>query len=295
MSNTLGGTDVVSRRLNPRNGKTRKPGRQQSGARGKITVTAMQFFVALAFVAAWQFVPQIGGLSRWKLLDPYFISSPAQLGETLVDLLLGRNGVPPVWNYLWPTLEASAIGLVLAMSAGGLAGLVLGSFKVLGAVLRPFVVAFNAVPRVALIPIVIVLFGSGLLTSVVVAFMVVFFVALFNAYEGARTVESHVLHNVRLLGATRWDVMWRVRFPYALAWTLSALPVAVSFAIVSVVTGEILTGTSGMGLLILTATTQANSTMTFAVIVVLSACALLLLWISDLFRRRALHWWTQGG
>ncbi|WP_161790986.1 ABC transporter permease [Actinomadura welshii] len=250
--------------------------------------------MALAFVAAWQFVPRIGGLSEWKLFDPYFISSPRQLGQTLLDLLSGRNGVPSVWGYLWPTLQASIVGLVTAMGVGGLAGLVLGSFKFVGAVLHPFVVALNAVPRVALIPIVIVLFGSGLLTSVIVAFMVVFFVALFNAYEGARTVEAHVLQNVQLLGASRWDVMWRVRFSYALAWTLSALPVAVSFAIVSVVTGEILTGTSGMGLLILTATNQANATMTFAVIVVLSVCALLLLWISELFRRRALHWWTQG-
>jgi NitT/TauT family transport system permease protein len=294
MTNIIGGPDARRRRTAGGERKSTKPGRARDGAHWKAKVVAAQVLVAVAFVAAWEFVPQIGGLSEWKLLDPYFISSPSQLAETLLDLLLGRNGVPPVWDYLWPTLEASAVGLVFAMSVGGLAGLILGSFRFVGAVLRPFVVALNAVPRVALIPIVIVLFGTGLLTSVIVAFMVVFFVALFNAYEGARTVEAHVLQNVQLLGASRWDVMWQVRFPYALAWTLSALPVAVSFAIVSVVTGEILTGTSGMGLLIVTATNQANATMTFAVIVVLSVCALLLLWISDLIRRRALHWWPQG-
>ncbi|GAA0975520.1 ABC transporter permease [Acrocarpospora macrocephala] len=269
-------------------------GRIRMNSRSRVVVTATQALVAVVVLLAWEFVPQIGSLSQWKLLDPYFISSPSRVGATLMNLLLGREGVPAVWGYLGPTFLASIIGLVIAMIVGGLMGLLLGSFEFAGAVFRPFVVALNAVPRIALIPIVVVLFGSGLQSSVVIAFMVVFFVALFNAYEGARTVEAHVRHNVRLLGASGWDLMWRVRFPYSLAWTLSSLPVAVSFAIVSVVTGEILTGVSGMGLLITAATNAADTSMTFAVIIVLSVCALLMLWIADAFKRRVLHWWIQS-
>ncbi|WP_167543238.1 ABC transporter permease [Streptomyces violaceusniger] len=210
-----------------------------------------------------------------------------------MNLLLGREGTPAVWEYLLPTFLASVIGLAIAMSIGGMLGLVLGSFDFAGAVFRPFVVALNAVPRVALIPIVVVIFGIGLQSSIVIAFLVVFFVALFDAYEGARTVDAHVRHNARLLGASGWDIMWRVRFPYSLAWTLSSLPIALSFAIISVVTGEILTGTTGMGRLITTATNAADTSMVFAVIIVLSVCALLMLWIADKFKDRVLHWWIQ--
>lgn len=259
----------------------------------KSAVVAAQVLVAVAALAAWQYLPRIGGLSRWKLLDPYFISSPSRVADSLLDLLLGRDGVPAVWEYLWPTFLASIIGLAAAMIVGGLIGLLLGSFEFVGAVFRPFVVAVNAVPRVALIPIVVVIFGTGLRSSSVIAFMVVVFVALFNAYEGARTVEAHVRHNVQLLGATGWDVMWRVRFPYSLAWTLSSLPIAVSFAITSVVTGEILTGASGMGFLITSATNAADTSTTFAVIIILSAFALLLLAFAEEFKRRVLHWWIQ--
>ena len=270
----------------------RRPARWRN-PRSRAVITVTQILVAVLALLAWQFVPQIGDLSEWRFLDPYFIGSPTQVFGDLTDLLFGRNGVPAVWQYLWPTFLASILGLVIAMVCGGLLGLILGSFEFLGAVFRPFVVALNAVPRIALIPIVVVLFGTGLVSSIAIAFMVVFFVALFNAYEGARTVEVHVRQNVQLLGASGWDVMWRVRFPYALAWTLSSLPVAVSFAIVSVVTGEILTGSLGMGLLITTATNAADTNMTFAVIIVLSVCALLMLWIAEEFKRRVLHWWIQ--
>jgi NitT/TauT family transport system permease protein len=261
--------------------------------RSRLVITVSQIVVAVLALLAWQYVPQIGNVSEWRFLDPYFIGSPTQVWTNLTNLLTGSNGVPAVWQYLWPTFLASILGLIIAMVCGGLFGLILGSFEFLGSVFRPFVVALNAVPRIALIPIVVVLFGTGLVSSVAISFMVVFFVALFNAYEGARTVEVHVRQNVVLLGASGWDVMWRVRFPYALAWTLSSLPVAVSFAIVSVVTGEILTGSLGMGLLITTATNAADTNMTFAVIIVLSVCALLMLWVAEEFKRRVLHWWIQ--
>lgn len=278
----------------PSTGRPADPKRRRFSTRSRPVIAVTQILVTVVVLAAWQFTPQIGNLSQLKFFDPYFISSPTRVWDSLADLLLGQNGVPSVWQFLWPTVIASISGLIIAMVLGGILGLLLGSFEFAGAVFRPFVVALNAVPRIALIPIVVVLFGSGLVSSIVVAFMVVFFVALFNAYEGARTVEAHVRQNARLLGASGLDIMWRVRFPYALAWTLSSLPVAVSLAIVSVVTGEILTGSSGMGLLITTATNAADTSMTFAVIIVLSVCALTLLWIADAFKRRVLHWWIQS-
>lgn len=268
--------------------------RQPNRVSSRAVVVLTQVAVIAGFLLAWQYVPQVGNFSQWRLLDPFFISSPSQVWASLMDLVLARNGVPGVWEYLRPTLVASVLGLVIAMVVGGAIGLLLGSFEFVGSVFRPMIIAMNAVPRVALIPIVVVIFGTGTQSSVVIAFMVVVFIALFNAYEGARTVEAHVRHNVCLLGATGWDVMWRVRFPYALAWTLSSLPIAVSFAIISVVTGEILTGSSGMGLLITTATNAANTSLVFAVIIVLSTVAMLLLWVAERFKRRVLHWWIPS-
>ena len=210
------------------------------------------------------------------------------------DLVLGENGVPKVWPYLQPTLVAAMGGLLIGLAVGGCVGLFLGSFKTAGAVLRPFLVVANSVPLITLIPILIVIFGTGLKQSILVGFVVVFFVTMFNSYEGARSVEVQMLENVQILGASRWQIMWSVRFPYAFAGALSVLPVSLSFSLVSVVTAEILTGSTGMGSLITGAMNTANSTKTFAVVVILTVCALVLLWISDRIKRRVLHWMPRS-
>jgi NitT/TauT family transport system permease protein len=141
---------------------------------------------------------------------------------------------------------------------------------------------------------VIIVFGTGIKGSVAISVMVVFFVGLFNAYEGGRTVTPDLIDNVVLLGASKWAVMWHVRFPYALAWTLASLPVAISFSILTVVTGEILDGAHGMGQLIDTATSTAQASLTFAVVIILSIIAIIVVGLSEILKRRALHWWNAG-
>jgi NitT/TauT family transport system permease protein len=88
--------------------------------------------------------------------------------------------------------------------------------------------------------------------------------------------------------------MWRVRWPHVLAWTVTALPNAVSFGLVSVVTAEILTGTVGMGRLLLDSVTTVQASLTFAVVVVLSILGIVLVAIAEVIQRRWLHWWAQG-
>jgi NitT/TauT family transport system permease protein len=256
-------------------------------------VLVAQVLLVAVVLAAWEYVPKIHGISaKSHFLDPYFISSPSLIYAELGHAITGSDGVPSIWPYVWPTFEGSLLGTVIGLALGGVLGLILGSYRFIGRVFRPFVTVLNAVPRIALIPIIVVIMGSGLASSTVIAVAVVLFVGLFNAYEGAHNVERHILDNVRLLGASGWHVMWRVRFPYALAWTLASLPIAVSFAIVSVVTGEILIGGGGLGYLMSEAALQADASLTFAVIVFLAVFALIILGLAELFKRRALHWWS---
>lgn len=255
-------------------------------------ILLIQLVLVAAVLAAWQYLPKIGAVQRSShFFDPYFISSPSRIGQKLYDLITGHNGGPLIWHYIWPTFGAAVLGTVIGLAVGGAIGLALGSSRTIGRIFRPFVVALNAVPRIALIPIIIVIMGSGIQSSTVIAVLVVLFVGLFNAQEGAGTVERHVLDNAALLGASRWQLMWKVRFPYALAWTLSSLPVAVSFAIVSVVSGEILIGGGGLGSVMAAAAVAANADLTFAVIVFLAVFALVILGVAELIKRRVLRWW----
>jgi NitT/TauT family transport system permease protein len=127
-----------------------------------------------------------------------------------------------------------------------------------------------------------------------VAVLVVFFVVFFNAYEGAQSPPQSLLDNVHLMGANRLQVMMALRLPYVGVWTLAALPVAATFSIIAVVTGEILTGYPGLGRLVTVAQSTADSTLTFAVVVVLSVLGLIVVGLSELIKRRVLHWWLEG-
>jgi NitT/TauT family transport system permease protein len=243
----------------------------------------------------WEYLPQIGNLqntSHW--LDPYFISSPSRIFTKLVDLATGTNGGVLIWPFIWPTVLASLLGTGIGMSLGGLAGLVLSNFAFLSRVLRPFVVAANATPRIALIPIIAILFGATFEAIIVVSVMVVFFVAFFSAYEGGLTVQSHVQQNARLLGAGDWEVLRFVRLPYVLAWTLASLPLGITFAIISVVTAELLTGQQGMGALLQTAAVTGESSLTFSVAIVLAVLGVTVVTLADALKRRVLHWWATS-
>jgi NitT/TauT family transport system permease protein len=261
----------------------------------RVGVLAAQLLVLAVFLAAWQWLPTIDALShRTHLLDSFFISSPSKIFQQLVDLVTGHNDSVKIWPYLWPTIVASLGGLVIGAVTGGAVGLILGSSEYLSRVFTPFVVAVNAIPRIALIPIVVIVVGPTLKASIIVSVMIVFFVVLFNANEGAKSPPAALLQNARIMGASGRQIMLGIRAPYAGVWVIAALPVSATFSIIAVVTAELITGYNGLGRLVSTASSTADSTLTFAVVVVLSALGLVVVGLTSLMSRRVLHWWADG-
>jgi sulfonate transport system permease protein len=262
--------------------------------RRRWVVLATQTAIAALVLVLWQYLPEIGALrSRGRVFDPFFISSPQRVGNRLIDLFTGRNGSVLIWSYMRPTVESSLLGTAIGMGLGVAFGLICSNFRFLDDVCRPFLVAANAVPRIALIPLIVLLFGPTFKATIIVAVIVVFFVAFFNAYEGGRTVAPEVVANAVLLGGGRWAVLRRVRLPYVLAWTMAVLPLGVTIAVISVVTAEILTGYPGLGSLLVTATVSADASLTFAVVIVLAALGVTIVLLADVLKRRVLHWWGK--
>jgi len=261
----------------------------------RLTVVAIQLAVVAAFLAAWQYLPQIEWFSsRFRFLDPLFISSPSDVALELYRQTTGADDTLTIWTYVWPTLWASIIGTAIGVVGGLICGLALADSQNLSRIFRPFLIALNAVPRIALVPVFIILFGPTTEGTAAVCIAVVFFVAFFNAYEGASSVPAEVLQNVRLLGAKRFAIVTRVRFPYAAAWTFASLPLAITFAIITAVTAEVLIGTRGMGRLLLISMQTGTAALTFTVAIVLSVLGLIAVGITELSRRRILHWWRPS-
>lgn len=259
------------------------------------SIFGWQLLLIAAFLLAWQYLPEWSfAREHVRFLDPVFISSPVEVWKELYNQTFPKTG-PTIWSYARPTIVASVIGTAIGVVVGLAVGVVLGNSDYLSRVFRPFAVALNAVPRIALIPLFLIAFGPSFVGTAAVCFAVVFFIAFFNAYEGASSVAQESIDNVRLLGGSAWQVLLRVRTPYAAAWTFAALPLAVTFALITAVTAEVLVGSRGMGRLLLQSLQTGQTSLTFAVAIVLSLVGLVAVWLLELARKRLLHWWQPSG
>jgi NitT/TauT family transport system permease protein len=205
-------------------------------------------------------------------------------------MLTGTHGTVLVWPYLESTISSTLLGSVLGLLLGLLAGLITSSNRLLAEVLGFFLVAANSVPRIALIPIVVLLAGVGFWTSVWATVMVVFFLAYFSSFEGGSRVPKAILESAAVMKASRGRIMFGIRLPYVALWTSAAIPNAISFGLITAVTTELLSGGQGIGQLMLVATANLDSTGTFAVVTLLSLVGLIMLSGTEWLKRKLLAW-----
>jgi NitT/TauT family transport system permease protein len=252
----------------------------------------LQVLLAAVLLAAWQFLPKINWLStRYKFLNSFFISSPSAVATRLEQLFTngGPSGVT-IWPYLWATIYATVVGVAIGIALGALAGLIFSNFSRLSEVVRPFIVLANSVPRIALIPIFVVIVGPTTRASMLNVIVIVFFLAFFNAFEGGTKIRQPVIDNARLLGAGSYQIMRTIRLPQALSWTFAAVPNAISFGLIVSVATELIAGVRGVGVLLQQSLTNITTDLTFALIVVLSITGLVMYGLATVLRNFVLRW-----
>jgi NitT/TauT family transport system permease protein len=250
-----------------------------------------------AVLAVWQWVPQIPGITTWApIFDPFFISAPGKIAAKFWELATtsGDQGAVlksgNLFVQLWATLRATILGFVVGVSSGFLAGLVLSQMRTLASILNPYLVAFNALPRIALVPLIIMIFGTGLGAKVVLAWLIVFFIVFFNTYAGGRAIEPAIVDSCRILGASRRQLLWTVVVPHVAGWTFAVLPLAMSASIIGVVVGEFVGGAQGLGYIITVALGQLEATDLFVALITLCLVAVALIALAARLERRLLHW-----
>jgi NitT/TauT family transport system permease protein len=268
---------------------------RRATSRARILRLAAQLTVAAAVLLAWEYLPRISWLAhRYRFLNPFFISSPTKVWTAFIDLATGShdNGVL-LWPYLWVTVQSAIIGSTIGLVLGALFGLILSDNLELSRIARPFIVLLNSVPRIAVIPIFVVLVGPTMRASILNVVAVVFFIGFFNAFEGGCSASVPMLEDARLLGASRFEVMRSIRLPLVLTWTFAAVPNAISFGIVIAVGTELLAGVQGVGVLLENTTASVQSSFTFAIIVALSVVGLLMYAVAAILRDLVIRWEFQ--
>ena len=238
-----------------------------------------------------------------SLLDPYFISKPSAIWTSFLKLgcFADKNGFAACFdanaNNLWlatvVTLKNMVWGFVGGTVSGVFMGLLLGRSDYLARIFGPYVVAANSVPRIALVPLIILMFGLGDMSKIVTAWIVVFFVVFFNTFEGTRSVDRDQIAAARLLGANEMTVLRTVVIPSALAWVFASLTPAVSFALIGVIVGEFIGAERGLGKLIIEAEARANAAEMMVAIFVMMIVGIVLAFVVRRVQSYLLRWQPQ--
>jgi NitT/TauT family transport system permease protein len=271
-------------------------------------------------IRLWQVVILVVLLSIWEwgfdvaratlpkalvpsILDPYFISKPTAIWRSFLKLgcLADPAGFTACFNENPNNLLLATVvtlknmwwGFLWGTGLGILAGLVLGRSDYLAKICEPFIVALNSIPRIALVPLIILIFGLGDLSKVVTAGIVVFFVVFFNTFEGTRSVDRDQIAAARLLGASELTVLRTVVIPSALAWVFASLTPAVSFALIGVIVGEFIGAERGLGKLIIEAEARANASEMMVAIFVMMFVGIALATIVRRIQAYLLRWQPQ--
>lgn len=196
----------------------------------------------------------------------------------------------PLLRNAFHTLWMTTAGFGLSVIFGVLLGLLVGSSRLLYAGLNPILVGFNSIPKVAVVPILVIWFGVGWLPPVLTAFVISFFPIVVNVATGLATIEPETEDVMKALGANRLDIMTKVGIPRSLPYLFGALKVSITLAYVGSVIGEQNASNLGIGNLITRASADFNVPLIFAALIVLAILGVMLVVVVDIIERRTTGW-----
>ncbi len=238
--------------------------------------------VIVAVLLLWQLVVVVFGI------PDFIFPSPWQIALQFVEFSSAL--LEAAWKTFWVTMLGFAISIVV----GVLLGFLIGSSRLAYTALYPLMVAFNAVPKAAVVPILVVWFGIGLGPGVLTAFLISFFPITVNIATGLATLEPELEDVLRVLGAKRWDVLVKVGMPRSMPYFYGSLKIAITLAFVGTVLAEMTAGDSGIGYLMQSAGSQQRMPLAFAGLVTIGAMAMAMYELFSWVEKRTTGWAHRG-
>jgi NitT/TauT family transport system permease protein len=223
------------------------------------------FFLLAMLLLAWETACRGLGLSALVL------PAPSAIAQSLWRGLAS--------GYFWPHIRATALELLLGVLAGCSVGFVTGVLmaetRLLRALLMPYVVASQVIPKLALAPLFVLWFGFGITSTVVITALICFFPLLENTMTALAQVQPERLELFRMLRASRWQTLWRLKLPTGLPGILAGVRVAVVLALVGAVVGEFIGASRGLGALVIASQGTMDTPLMFAVLLLIAALGML--------------------
>lgn len=259
---------------------TKRPTRRRPRLRGK----AADWFAVLAtfvvVVGGWELVVRIRDISEIVLPPPSLVA------QSLYDGLVHGTFL----DNLRYTLTETVLGFVIAAILGIGLGALVSEVRWIRRAIYPYIVAFQTVPKIALAPLLVIWFGFGMTSKVIVAVTVAFFPVIVNTIEGLQNTDHQRVDMIRAMGAGRLETFRRVKLPSALPYIFAGLDAAIVLSLLGAVVGEFMGARAGLGNQILIFNAVLDIAGSFAVLALLSVIGYLLHLLLVLVQKRVVFW-----
>ena len=240
------------------------------------------WILLVAIVLLWQIICSAFNVSE------FIFPSPWAIGTQLVEF--GGVIAAHAWRTYWVTMA----GFGMAIVVGVLLGFVIGSSRLAYAAVYPLMTAFNALPKAAFVPILVVWFGIGVGPAILTAFLISFFPIMVNIATGLATLEPELEDVLRVLGAKRWDVLTKVGLPRSMPYFYGSLKVAITLAFVGTTLSEMTAANEGIGYLLISAGSSMQMGLAFAGLMVVGAMAMAMYELFSAIEKRTTGWAHRG-
>ena len=229
--------------------------------------------------------------NTFQLINPMFMSAPSLIWKAGVQLFVSGE----IWNDLAVSGIEFGWGYLLSVAVGIPFGIAIGWYKKFAYICDPFVNARNATPRVALLPLVIIWLGIGILSKIGIIFLGAVFPLIINTRDGVKTTPAHLLTAARSFGASEWQIFKSVVVPSTVPFILTGLRLGIGRALIGVMVGELYAATAGIGFMITVAGATFQTDKVFVGVLIFAISGMLATELIDRVERRFDKWRPKVG
>ncbi|MFC3676317.1 ABC transporter permease [Ferrovibrio xuzhouensis] len=248
----------------------------------KALIRAMPWLVTIGFFLLWEVLCVLTGVQAFILPRP-----------SLVFVTMVKFAPQILHHSLW-TLYTTTAGFAIGVVAGALLGIFIGASRLTYVGLYPVLIGFNSIPKVAVVPVLVIWFGIGTIPAIITAFIISFFPIVVNVATGLATIEPELRDVLRSLGATKTEILMKVGLPRAMPYLFASLKIAITLAFVGSVISETVASNEGIGYLMLSASSSYNVPLVFAGLIVVAVMGVLMYAVAVWFERRMTGWAFRG-
>ncbi len=255
----------------------------------RTVLVASQIGITVLFIFLWQYG------ANHHVINTFFFSKPSAIWSYLK--LWSSSNQPrsistgtTLWQDLWSTVFVFGFGYLIGTALGIISGIFIGTVRIVREITEPFIVFCNAVPRLILLPVLVVIFGFGYLPQVILVILVIYFIVTITIAEAIQETPRNLLENAKILGANKINLVREIYFPSLIIWILSTSRLMVGLSLQAAVAAEFIGAEKGLGFRITDGQSRFRADEMFAAFVVVLVLALLVDMVLTVVEKRATRW-----